>query len=184
MSKQRRFSSFLTSLGLSAATAPLSTAPQGSADPGDEDEGQGEPDATETVPAVQAEAAVNAALAKGKLEGRKEGFAAANERMVAVLGSDVGKRQPAAAVALLARAPDMSADDAIATLAELSPAAPEAPKGGADAIGADLNLTPKPDAGAKPGSGEAQDDEQATVSLWDGVQGTKNGQKITTLAAR
>lgn len=180
MSKQASFSKFLAGIGLAsvAATQPASSPAPSSADPENEDQSAGD----DTVPADEAQAAVTAALAKGKTEGEAIGFKAAQDRMVAVMSSEAGKKQPGAAVELMARAPSMSADDVIATLDKIAPAqAAEAPKGGAAAVGADLNQTPKPNAGAAPQEGGANDGVDA-VSLWDSVQGTKQGKPVAAAA--
>lgn len=175
MSKQARFSSFLASLGLSAAAPAIAaSAPQPAPAADDEQGGQAPDNQGEMVASADAERAVSAALEKGKIEG----FKAAQDRMVSVMASDAGKAQPAAAVSLMARAPDMSAEDVIATLADIAPApAAEAARTGPAAVGADLKDTPKPAAGAAANDGDKKD-EVDSVSLWDGVQGTKNGVKI------
>lgn len=163
------FRTFLANAGVVASAIPAATSTPPAA------EGAAPPEG-EFIRVEEAQTATEAAMATAE----RKGFAAANDRMHAVLTSDVGKKQPGAAVELLHKSPDMSADACISTLTamcgaivEPAPAAAAAPKG------PDLNNTPKPAVEPAPIAPNANEGTDANA-LWDGVQGTKNGQKITT----
>lgn len=167
MSRFSKLSALIGTLGLSAAAiepvAASGTPPNEGDEPAQPALGIAEDDVTKLVADAHA-----------------KGFATAQARMVTVMASDAGKAQPAAAIKLMAKSPDMSAEDVIETLAELTPPAPAAASGAA-AIGADLNDTPKPKidpATGKPGAAINDEDAIDPVAFWDGIQGTKNGVRV------
>lgn len=169
MSKFNALNALMQTLGIASAEPSPVTLPP-AADGGDPESGAA------SVAGI-AEADVTRLVADAHAKGRKDGFAAAQDRMVTVMASDAAKAQPSAAVKLMAKSPDMSAEDVIETLAELTPVAPAA----VNPVGADLNNTPQPKIGpatGKPGGAVNEDSDMDSVAFWDGIQGTKGGVRV------
>lgn len=152
-----------------AAAAPVAAAPDASASDGD-------------VPVVLASEAIAARDAA-----YNQGFAAANERMGAVLNSEGGKAHTATAVFLLANSTgDAAAINAhLATLpaasaaapapAAAAPAAPAAPASPAASMAQTLAGTPIVDLGAPGAAAAASASDEPADGGWDAVEARVNG---------
>lgn len=177
-----RFATLLAALtATGAAAAPAAPEPGTDTDPFANFEMSAE-DRTELAADLRAFVDARAATA------RQDGFKAANDRALAVLGSDKGKANPTVALALLGndKLTALSAEDIIAAIpdapaAEAAAAAePAAAAPATPAARQRLEATPKVTLGNR-GRGDTTGedaepsgvDRAAAVSVWGSVQGKK-----------